>query len=157
MHRACTVQRFCVSVYMGAAFCHTAGLNAQYCGNRWCAQVPTIASYFLPTIFVCSCPKWSCLLSPSARIYYPPAITPSRERSLGPESIGKTRRQRNFLQADLHCVILWYRFVVQSPPPPWGGGRPDKRGGVAREGVYICPGLPFVHTFSTIAVGTIDF
>ena len=52
------------------------------------------------------------------------------ERSLGPESIGNTRRQRKFLQgaeADLHCDDSWC-----NPPPPWGGKRPDKRGEIAR-------------------------
>ena len=56
----------------------------------------------------------------------PPPLQPpptGGEPSLGPKSIATNRRQRKFYEAPklIYTVILWYIFVVQSAPPPWGG------------------------------------
>ena len=44
--------------------------------------------------------------------------------------------KENFYKAPklVYTVILWYRFVVQSPPLPWGGTDLTKGGRVQRGG-----------------------
>ena len=53
---------------------------------------------------------------------------------------GAKGAKENFYKAPklIYTVILWYSFVVQSPPPPWGGepslrDRPPPRGKPSRQ------------------------
>ena len=118
---------------------------------------------------ICIFVRWNgCHVPPPPFAISPPFAIPPQERSLGPESIGNTRRQRRqrkFLQsakADLHCDTM-VQICGAVPPPPQGGNRhfmtvpprlggnrPHKRGEIAMGGEVrhlgmacrmVCPSL----------------
>ena len=89
------------------------------------------------------------MFSGSSLCYHPFAISPplqppppGGEPSLGPKSIGNTKRQRDFLQdakgaeADLHCDTM-VQFCGAIPPPLFGGNRPDKRGEIESGAILL--------------------